>query len=469
VLIASLVLGCLVFLWTRHLFGPAAASFALFLYAFEPNLLAHSALVTTDLGVACFFFLAVYGLFRVVELVSVPRVLLVAAGLSLAVVTKLSTGSLVLVLALLGLAAGLARGAIPVRILGRRALIERRPAKLLGLALVLLAAGALAYGAIWMTYRFDYRAAASIGRPVDWGGMAAEGTLAAHALDWLRRTRVLPEPYVYNFFQHAHLSGLFPAYLFGEVRQGGFWYYFLVTLLLKTPLALLIAMGGGVAWLATRWRSMPVAGAFLVVPVVVYFVLISASGFNMGHRHLLVVVPFLLVAAGAVVPWAARRGLWAKATVALLSLWYLASSLSAFPHYIPYFNELAGGPIGGARYLADSNLDWGQDLKGLKRYMERQGIERVWLSYFGTANPDYHGIAYEPLPGSVFPARRAIAASLLATDRMPKVSGTIAISMTNLQGVYLPFIGVNRDYFAPYRDVAPIARIGDSILVYRVD
>jgi hypothetical protein len=469
VLVASLVLGCLVFGWTRRLFGWGAAVFTLFLYTFEPNLVAHAALVTTDLGVACFFFLAVHGLFRVVERVSVPRVLAVALGLSLAVVTKLSTGSLVLVLGLLALIAGVSTVSIPVRIFGRSALLDRRGAKLVGLALVLLVAGLVAYGAVWATYGFDYRAAESIGRPLTWSEVAADGTPAAHALAFIRRTRILPEPYVYNFFQHVHLSGLFPAYLLGEVRQGGWWYYFLVTLLVKTPLALLIAMSAGLALLALRWRSAPLVGAFLGVPVVIYFVLISASGFNMGHRHLLAILPFLIVAAGAVIPWAATHGVWAKGGVALLSLWYLASSLSIWPHHISYFNELAGGPRGGAQYLADSNLDWGQDLKGLERYMEQQGIERVWLSYFGTANPDYHGIRYDALPGSVFPAHPPIRPDLLAADRLPKLPGTIAISMTNLQGVYLPFIGVKRDYFAAYRDVEPVARIGYSILVYRVD
>ena len=470
VLVLPLLLGCLVFFWTRRLFGRGAAVFALFLYAFEPNLLAHAALVTTDLPVACFSFLAVYGLVRLVDAASVSRALVIALALSLAVVTKLSTASIVLTLGLLGLIAGLARIDIPVRLAGQTVAVVRRPrSKLLGLALVVLGCCVVAYGAVWAVYRFDYHAAPSAGS-IDWPEMVPEGTRAAEVASWLRRTHVLPEPYVYNFFQHRYLARLYPGFLLGGVRDGGgFWYYFLVTLLLKTPVALLILMAGGVAVLLAGWRRATVAKAFLVVPAIVYFVFISASGFNIGHRHLLPVLPFLIVATAALIPWAAARGRWAKGTVAALSLWYLAASGAAFPDYLSYFNELVGGPANGARYLADSNIDWGQDLKRLKRYMDRQGIERVWLSYFGTANPDYYGLRYDPLPGSVFPGRRPIRPDLLVLEQAPRLSGTIAISVTNLQGVYLPHVGVERGYFAAFRDLRPVARIGGSILVYRVD
>ena len=145
-----------------------------------------------------------------------------ALALSLAVVTKLSMVSLVFILGLLGLIASLSTVAIPARVLGRPVdTVDSRGRKLLGLARILLASGLVAYGAIWTVYRFDYNAAASIGRPLEWSGLAAEGTLVAHALGRLRRTHALPEPYIYNFFYHVHVSRLFPGFLLGEVRQGG--------------------------------------------------------------------------------------------------------------------------------------------------------------------------------------------------------------------------------------------------------
>jgi hypothetical protein len=322
---------------------------------------------------------------------------------------------------------------------------------------------------VWATYGFSYHPAAATGRDVDWRALAGDGTALARARDWLRHTRALPEPYIYNFFHHVHLAGRFPGFLLGDVRPGGWWYYFVVTFLLKTPVPLLLLFG-----LARLTRVRPaetgrLATLFLVIPAAGYFVSISASGFNLGHRHLLVVVPFLIVLTAGVVPWARDRGLGARAVVAGLVGWYLASSLATHPHYLAYFNELAGGPGHGRRYLADSNLDWGQGLKGLKRYMDQHGIERVWLSYFGTASPDYHGIRHDPLPGSTFPGRRAVRPELLEVERLPRLPGAVAISVTNLQGVYLPFFGVGRRYFSAYDDIRPAATIGHSIVVYRFD
>ena len=134
-----------------------------------------------------------------------------------------------------------------------------------------------------------------------------------------------------------------------------------------------------------------------------------------------------------------------------------ASSL-IHPHYLAYFNELVGGPGRGYRYMVDSNLDWGQDLKGLKKYMDRNGISKIRLSYFGSDSPSRYGIAYDWLPSFVLP---------IPDNQAPDLStkGWIAISATNLQGVYLK----NRDLFATFRSREPVAVIGYSIFVYKID
>jgi hypothetical protein len=472
VLPLSLLLGGVVFVWTRRLFGRGAALFALFLYCFEPNLLAHAPLVATDLAVACFVFLALYGLFLLVERASVSRLLLMALAFALAVVTKLSTAPMILVVALLGCVVSLSKAVIPVRLAGRVVgTLANRRQKLLGLGAALLVTALVTWIVIWATYRFSYSAADSIGmpQPVEWAWMASEGTPVWRVLTWFREVKVLPEPYVYNFFFHLRIKSLIPGFLLGEVRQGGWWYYFVVTFLVKTPIPLLILAALALAVHARRWRTTALTSAFLAVPAAVYFVFISASGINMGHRHVLAVLPFLMVLTGTLVPWAAERRAWVRVGLVALSLWYVGSSCSVFPHYLAYFNEFAGGPSRGYRYLVDSNLDWGQDLKGLKRYMDRHGIERVWLSYFGMANPDYYGIRHELLPGSTIVDPKRQRPDLVALERLPRLPGVVAISATNLQGVYLPlFFGLNRGYFATYRDMTPIAQIGHSIFLYRV-
>ena len=148
-----------------------------------------------------------------------------------------------------------------------------------------------------------------------------------------------------------------------------------------------------------------------------------------------------------------RRGLYIAAVA-----WYLGASFYIHPHYLAYFNELAGGPDNGWKYLVDSNLDWGQDLKGLKKFMQERGISRINLSYFGSDSPDRYGIAYNWLP------------SFYLRDpdpghHEPVLKGRVAISATNLQG---PYFGTG-DPFARFRALQPVAKIGYSIFIYKLD
>ena len=101
------------------------------------------------------------------------------------------------------------------------------------------------------------------------------------------------------------------------------------------------------------------------------------------------------------------------------------------PHYLAYFNELAGGPANGFKELADSNLDWGQDLKNLKLWLVAHDIkDPIYLCYFGMADPRFYQIAHYNMPGGcLFEPQSGF--------DVLKPGGLIAISATNLQGVYL--------------------------------
>jgi len=142
--------------------------------------------------------------------------------------------------------------------------------------------------------------------------------------------------------------------------------------------------------------------------------------------------------------WAARR----VAVGALLAL-LAVESLSIYPTYLAFFNWVSGGPANGRHWLVDSNLDWGQDLIRLKRYLDRNGIRELALCYFGTAPVDYYGI-----PDSIAPTTSQV-------GNPPRFDGIVAVSVTPLQGVYVP-----PDDFAWLRDREPAARIGYSIHVY---
>jgi 4-amino-4-deoxy-L-arabinose transferase-like glycosyltransferase len=298
----------------------------------------------------------------------------------------------------------------------------------------MIAIGLLAYATLWAAYRFRY----------DW----ITPPSSRSSSPWW--DALLPRAYLQGLAD-LFMSRRRPAFLMGDISADGWWYYFIVTFLLKTSLPLLLLFALASVNVPQWWRKNPVALLFLIIPVIVYFGIASASRFNIGHRHILPIYPFLFVLAGSLVPWVRQQRALLKGGVGLLIVWYIVSSLSIFPHYLAYFNELAGGPENGYKYLIDSNLDWGQDLKGLKRYMEEHRIERVWLKYFGTASPDYYGIAYNVLPTS--PG--------FATHSERETPRYVAISVSLLQG--------EPAYFEEFRRREPIAKIGYSIFLYRLD
>ncbi len=455
VLPLGLLLGCAVFLWAKHLFGRGGAMFALLLYTFEPNLLAHAPLVALDFGAACFIFLTVYMFWRLVRRVSIPCLLGAGATLGLALITKLSAAPLLLVLLLLSITMVLVPQPVGLHLPGvwqNHASTRARKLVILLTALVIM--GLLAYGTIWAAYQFRYQGVTMRERPIliPWDQIP-ERSWTAQAFSVMREMKVLPEPYLYGMaFVLKKMTRL--TFLMGEVSTHGWWYYFVITFLLKTPLPLLLFLALCPLALRKVWRGNRMGILFLLVPVLVYFCIASASRLNIGHRHILPIYPFLIVMAGSLVPWATSRRALVRGGLAALGVWYIFSSVSIFPHYLAYFNELAGGPDGGYRYLVDSNLDWGQDLKGLKRYMDAHQIPRVWLSYFGTASPAYYRIAYNSLPSYPY---------IFKPDTEP--TPFVAISATNLQGVYLE----NRNIFKEFRQRQPVAKIGYSIFIYRLE
>jgi hypothetical protein len=146
---------------------------------------------------------------------------------------------------------------------------------------------------------------------------------------------------------------------------------------------------------------------------------------------------------------------------ALLALCLALATVRIYPHFLAYFNPIGGGPENGWRILVDSNIDWGQDLKGLRAWMEREEVERVRLSWFGSARPEAYGIAYDLLPG--VPHGFLLWEDLPFNREQPE-PGIYVISVTNLVGVVFP----DHDLFAWFRARSPDDRIGYSLFIYRV-
>jgi len=169
-------------------------------------------------------------------------------------------------------------------------------------------------------------------------------------------------------------------------------------------------------------------------------------------RYILPVYPFIFVIIGGL----ATLGRRVCILVCTLGLWHLLSAIAIAPHYLSYFNEIAAGPGNGYKYLVDSNLDWGQDLKELKKYMDRHGIRKVSLSYFGSDSPERYGIAYDWLPSFLLYNPQP--------DRVPQINPEqlLAISVTNLQGTHLE----DKNQIKWLLQYEPVAKLGYSIFIY---
>ncbi|MBI5596481.1 MAG: hypothetical protein HY928_10375 [Elusimicrobia bacterium] len=245
------------------------------------------------------------------------------------------------------------------------------------------------------------------------------------------------------------------SYLLGRHSIEGSLLYFPAALFAKTPLGLLVLSAWGAAVLARRPGT---ARLWALAPAAAYFAASVTAKVQIGVRHLLSVLPFLALWAGLGAADLWRRGRAARGLLAVLALWTAVSVLRVQPYQLAYFNEAAGGPAGGWRWLADSNLDWGQDLPALARELEARGNPPVYLAYFGVGDPGAYGIRY---------------AQVLANWNVPRAGDAVdpaaesgrvlfAVSVTNRVGVYLAEHG----FFSWLESRVPAATPGHSIFLY---
>jgi hypothetical protein len=459
-LLWSLGTGLLIYLWSRRLFGVSGACLSLVFFTFDPNFLAHGALATSDLCMT-FFFLASAGAFwRQLRDPRPATIALSAVVFALACVAKFSAVLLPVIFALLLLARRMHRAPLTWR--GRPTGSPRRSAWLFAGA---AAAHVLAaWLVIWLCFGLRHAPAAP-GMPAmaeyyrPWSVVLAGLGGTGEFLHSLSRWHLLPDAYVFGFAFVLDMSQMRGAFLNGAHSLTGWYWFFPYAFLVKSPLAFLAACAGGLGLALARWHS---AGddpwrftaanfrarlarlggdlltlAPLVALVLVYGASSVLSHLNIGHRHILPLYPPLFIGLGALGAWAARHRRWLALPLFLLIAFQIVSSFSIRPHYLAYFNPLAGGPAQGYRHLVDSSLDWGQDLPGLTDFLRRDpraaGGAPVYLSYFGTGSPAYYGIVALPLP--CLPRQPG------PRPWLPLKPGLYCISATMLQQVYTPLRG----------------------------
>lgn len=445
-------LSLLVFFMTREWFGDRAALIALLLLVFDPNILAHSALVTTDMSVTLFFLASIYAFYHYVTRPSVARLLLCGLSVGLLLASKHS-GILIAPMLFLLAAWELVRAPKNERF--------RMAQRMTG---VIAAAGILGVLVLWCFYGFRYQS-----RPA---GLSMSVTLADYVapLGHFSRTVVmscahlhlLPESYLIGLVDVKRMAQLYPTFVLGRVYAHGVWWYFPLVILIKSTLSILVLCCVALWAFAARRLSQRREVFYLLLPGAVYLSVAMLSGMNIGARHILLLFAMaaMLAGAGASALLEGHRKIALCAVILLLAA-HVASSLSVFPNSMAYANEAWGGAKNTYKLLSDSNVDWAQQLISVKAWQDRHPSEECWFAYF--ANPEIDPAAYGirchklPNPDTVWMGGADVIA--------PQVSGSVLISAGDLSGCEWPDAQLN-----PYRvfqNLKPEEEIDYGVLVYR--
>jgi hypothetical protein len=438
-LVFALLLGAVVFAWSLRLFGPVGALVSLSLFVLDPNVIAHGSLITSDMAAALAFTIAIAALGWCVEKPGLPQVLIAAAALTALALSKTSWILIVPMGIVLIAIRTLSSGPL-VGWMGRPLRTATR-SKLVVLIVAATIVCVLVWAGIWAAYGWRYRSPGMEADVHNWSQLLPQLGTGAGLIDLARRGRWLPESYLWGIAYGLRHAQSRQTFFLGTQSSHGWWYFFPLAFLMKTPvgtLALLATAAGiGCVRYLRLGRDQRMRWARRLAPLLVllisYWLAAMSSSLNIGVRHLLPTYGALYILAGASVGAATctpRRRVWP--VLALLVALAGIESLRIHPHHLAFFNVLAGGPSKGHTRLVDSNLDWGQDLPGLARRLAQPDVadRQVYLSYFGTGRPSYYGIRAHGLPSFFDPPDRT------GPDTLE--GGIYCISATNLQNLTNP-------------------------------
>lgn len=471
-MLLSLGLGFLVFMWAKSLFGAKAGVLALTLYAFDASIIAHSRFVTTDLGISFGLFVTLFALFFYLKKPSWPKLALTAFAFFLALILKFSAVILapgfIIIFIMLLVRKGTEKDTDILTGIYSPDLMKRFVSALTAFAIFCVAGVIM----MWGFYFFHtMNMPASVQQSLIHESLP-EGGLIPNTL-----ASMSPNPVLKPLSQYllgltmvsSHVEGGHDAFLLGMTSNKGWWYYYPVVIAIKTAIPVFLF----VLILFAFWKYIKKYDWFTeayiwVVPVVLLAMGMQGS-IDLGIRYMLPLFPFLYLSLSRIADLVDFKNLFSKkrdvylasgtVLVVLLLLWYVIESLLTFPHYLSYFNEFVGGYQNGYKYVTDSNLDWGQDVKRLSEWVKNDQVSK-----------DHHcsyQIYTDVFPGSM-PARYYIGSDRMVEWHVQngKPTGCFAISATfyqNSKGKKDANNGMDYTWLDSYK---PIANIGGSILIY---
>lgn len=464
-----ILLGFYVFKWTKELFGNDAALLALFFFSFSPTFLAHGRLVTTDIGAAFGVTIATYYFLKTL-LSPVPKnIILAGIAFGIAQLLKFSAIILIPFFGFLGLFWWLIK--------------SKKFWQTVKIGFLVFLIGFLLIWPVYQYHTWNYPPEKQL---------SDTNVYLKDTVDFIKKPIIwasdkpILRPYALYFtglsLVFHRVAGGNTTYFLGEISNLGWRNYFPIVYLIKEPLAFhiltLIALLYA-AWLIghqikfngrwkntleriKNWIKFHFSEFAMLIFIGLYWLTGIKGNLNVGIRHLLPVFPFTIILVGAgTINWMKRPYLKIKCLILMiLILWQSFSVLSIYPHFLAYFNELVGGANNGYKYVVDSNLDWGQDLKRLEKWVEANNIEKIYVDYFGGGSPEYYlKTKYAPWWGNRNPAEL--------------LNGSyLAVSATFLQGgkgEAIPGFNQPSGYYRWLDNYMPVAKIGYSIFVYRID
>ncbi len=499
-LLLSVFFGWLIYAITKKLFGLFPALLALFFYALSPNFLGHSHLITTDMGIAAFIFLALASLAIFLKNPSGKTLIFATLALAAAHLAKFSSVLLIpFYLGIFFIVIIAAKQAPKLNLPGVKK-IKRlfwKKAWLYGLSFVIIMLGSLLI--VWAFYSFH-----TLNFPPDKQAELIRTSIASQP-DWIKESLVkmsyikplqpLAQYLLGVAMVFTRVAGGNTTFFLGQVSNQSFKWYFPVSYLLKTPLAFLILLIFSIVLslkniFKTNLRQFFPAlinyankhiAKVIFLLFIFYYAFISITGnLNLGIRHLFPILPLIYILTSVRVSdfWKNLRGQRVKKTallvLGLLLLWFASAAAISFPHYIAYHNEIIGGGGNAYRVFTDSNVDWGQDLRRLTSWLkERPEIENIRVDYFGGGYPPYY------LCQRKFDEQGQLIRSYLGYDCQDspyqewhvehgQVKGWLAVSVTFLQNAkyYAQAFGQPDYDWLRWRE--PYAKIGNSIFVYEI-
>lgn len=479
-----IICGIFIFKFAKEFFGEKVALLALFFFSFSPTFLAHGRFVTTDVGAAFGVVLATFFFLKALKNPNFKNIILAGIALGISQCLKFSLILIIPYFVILTLAWMIVFKTF------------RNPLKVLFFSLCLwILLCWIIYGLQIYNYPPERQLRdTKINLESFSGGPSSikETCLSPKSIEKIKRCpaeivilasdkpiiRPLAQYFLGLLMASQRASGGHTTYFLGEISAAGWKNYFPFVYLIKEPLPFHILTLIALAFFALKikepfWKR-PIERMKNFIKeyfvefslgfwLLIYWGTSIKANLNIGVRHLLPVFPFtMILVARGIISWLERTRFkklsWT--IFIILALWQAISVLRIYPHFLAYANEIVGGPNNLYLYTVNSNLDWGQDLKRLRKWVEENKIEKIYLDYFGTGNPKYYfGEKYEGWSGT------------RDWKEFPK-ENYLAVSATFLQGGRgLPAKGFDLTwgYYLWLNNYKPIAKIGYSIFVFYIE